>query len=106
MTLAFSILVRFFFSFLRTGFLSLQNSRWLGYGVRIETIAAHGNRSARRRLRLLDNLNAYISATQLGITMASLALGWIGEPCIIVRPLFGDIDDCSRSKASSGNRRA
>jgi CBS domain containing-hemolysin-like protein len=49
---------------------------------RIETLAASGNRSARRLLGLLDDLNAYISATQLGITMASLALGWIGEPVV------------------------
>ncbi|MET0650720.1 MAG: CNNM domain-containing protein, partial [Pyrinomonadaceae bacterium] len=49
---------------------------------RVETLAATGNRGARRLLGLLDNLNAYISATQLGITMASLALGWIGEPVV------------------------
>jgi CBS domain containing-hemolysin-like protein len=63
---------------------------------RIATIAAHGNRSARRLLRLLDNLNAYISATQLGITMASLALGWIGEPVfahLLEKPLGGLVSD-------------
>jgi CBS domain containing-hemolysin-like protein len=47
---------------------------------RVETLASAGNRRAKRLLNLLDHLNAYISATQLGITMASLALGWIGEP--------------------------
>ncbi|HSE24921.1 MAG TPA: hemolysin family protein [Pyrinomonadaceae bacterium] len=47
---------------------------------RVETLAALGNTNAQRLLGLLNNLNAYISATQLGITMASLALGWIGEP--------------------------
>jgi CBS domain containing-hemolysin-like protein len=47
---------------------------------RIQTLVASGNSRAKRLLNLLDNLNAYISATQLGITMASLALGWIGEP--------------------------
>jgi CBS domain containing-hemolysin-like protein len=47
---------------------------------RIEMLAARGSRSAQRLLELLHNLNTYISATQLGITMASLALGWIGEP--------------------------
>jgi CBS domain containing-hemolysin-like protein len=47
---------------------------------RVQTLAESGNPRARRLLHLLDNLNAYISATQLGITMASLALGWIGEP--------------------------
>jgi CBS domain containing-hemolysin-like protein len=49
---------------------------------RIETLAAAGERKAQRLLGLLNNLNAYISATQLGITLSSLGLGWIGEPAI------------------------
>lgn len=49
---------------------------------RVETLAASGNRSAKRLMALLQNLNAYLSACQLGITLASLALGWIGEPAI------------------------
>ncbi|HEV7843891.1 MAG TPA: hemolysin family protein, partial [Pyrinomonadaceae bacterium] len=49
---------------------------------RIEALAAEGNLKARRLLGLLDNLNAYLSASQLGITLASLALGWIGEPTV------------------------
>ena len=49
---------------------------------RIATLAANGNKGAQRLLGLVDNLNAYISATQLGITLSSLALGWIGEPAI------------------------
>jgi CBS domain containing-hemolysin-like protein len=63
---------------------------------RIEMLAASGNRNARRLLGLLDNLNAYISATQLGITMASLALGWIGEPVfahILEVPLRGRVSE-------------
>jgi CBS domain containing-hemolysin-like protein len=59
---------------------------------RIETMAASGNRSAKRLLSLLGNLNAYLSACQLGITLASLALGWIGEPAIarlLEAPLSG-----------------
>src|SRR5215470_17020839 len=49
---------------------------------RIETLAAAGNRAAQRLLNLLQNLNSYLSASQLGITLASLALGWVGEPAI------------------------
>lgn len=49
---------------------------------RIETSAAAGSRSAQRLLGLLKNLNSYLSACQLGITLASLALGWIGEPAV------------------------
>ena len=49
---------------------------------RIATLAESGDQRAQRLLELVDNLNAYISATQLGITLASLALGWIGEPAV------------------------
>ncbi|MDQ3254702.1 MAG: hemolysin family protein, partial [Acidobacteriota bacterium] len=49
---------------------------------RIETLAEAGNRSARRLLGLLNNLSAYLSASQLGITLASLGLGYLGEPTI------------------------
>ena len=49
---------------------------------RIETLVATGSRSAKRLMGLLQNLNQYLSACQLGITLASLGLGWIGEPAI------------------------
>lgn len=49
---------------------------------RIEALAAEGDKAAERLLGLLNNLNAYISATQLGITLASLGLGWVGEPAV------------------------
>ena len=63
---------------------------------RIESMAKGGNRKAKRLLPLINNLNAYISATQLGITLASLALGWIGEPAIahlLEVPLKGRVSD-------------
>jgi CBS domain containing-hemolysin-like protein len=63
---------------------------------RIATLAAAGDKRAARLLGLVDNLNAYISATQLGITLASLALGWIGEPAIahlLEAPLKGRVSE-------------
>ncbi|HEY5883415.1 MAG TPA: hemolysin family protein [Pyrinomonadaceae bacterium] len=63
---------------------------------RIQTLAEKGSTRAKRLLGLVDNLNAYISATQLGITMASLALGWIGEPVfahLLEAPLRGRVSD-------------
>lgn len=49
---------------------------------RIESLAADGDKAAVRLVGMLNNLNAYISATQLGITLSSLGLGWIGEPAV------------------------
>jgi CBS domain containing-hemolysin-like protein len=63
---------------------------------RIETLAAGGSRSAKRLLNILDNMNAYLSAAQLGITLASLALGWIGEPAVarvLEGPLAGRVSE-------------
>ncbi len=57
---------------------------------RIESQAAEGNRAAVRLAAMLRDLNAYISATQLGITLSSLGLGWIGEPAVasMITPLL------------------
>jgi CBS domain containing-hemolysin-like protein len=47
--------------------------------TRLQTLAEGGDRKAHRALSALEHLAACISGTQLGITLASLALGWIGE---------------------------
>ena len=51
---------------------------------RIDQMASEGDRSAQAVQRALVRLDRYISGTQLGITLASLALGWIGEPAAAV----------------------
>ncbi len=51
---------------------------------RIDAMAASGNRGAAVVQTALKNLDRYISGTQLGITLASLSLGWIGEPALAV----------------------
>lgn len=50
--------------------------------TRIEQLAAEGNARARVVKRVLEDLDGHLSAVQLGITLASLALGWIGEPAL------------------------
>ncbi len=48
--------------------------------TRIEELARKGNRQAVMARGMLEELDEYLSATQLGITVASLGLGWVGEP--------------------------
>jgi putative hemolysin len=50
--------------------------------TRVQQLAAEGNRRAAQALGEIHHLDTYIAATQLGITMASLALGWTGEPAV------------------------
>jgi len=56
----------------------------------LDTLAAEGNRRAAFAKQVKDNLNAYLSACQVGITAASLGLGWLGEPFIaqMLQPFF------------------
>ena len=58
--------------------------------TRIQQLSSEGNRTATRVLDRIDHLDTYIAATQLGITIASLALGWIGEPALahVLHPLI------------------
>ena len=51
--------------------------------TRLEARAATGSRKAAAALRLLDDPTLFINASQLGITIASLALGWLGEPAFV-----------------------
>jgi CBS domain containing-hemolysin-like protein len=59
-------------------------------GFRIQGLAQRGSTAAHLTTGMLDNLEAYLAACQLGITMASLGLGWVGEPAVaaLLEPLF------------------
>lgn len=50
--------------------------------TRIAELAKKGNKTAKLVQKALTDLDSVISATQLGITLASIGLGWIGEPAI------------------------
>lgn len=49
---------------------------------RVQSLAESGSRRAKLVAHLLDNMNLYLSACQLGITLASLTLGWLAEPAV------------------------
>ena len=59
----------------------------------VEMALQEGKPGAKAAKRVTSDVNAYLAACQLGITLASLALGWLGEPAFsaLVRPLLAPI---------------
>jgi CBS domain containing-hemolysin-like protein len=59
---------------------------------RLESLATSGTRGARRALHQIDSIDSYLAACQLGITMASLGIGFLGEPAIarLLEPTLGE----------------
>ena len=59
-------------------------------GTQLDTLIEEGHRRAKLAKNITSNLEAYLSACQLGITLASLGLGWLGEPVIghLIEPLL------------------
>lgn len=58
--------------------------------TRIDQLAQEGHRAAQHVRKALSDLDRYIAGTQVGITVSSLALGWIGEPAVmrVLSPIF------------------
>ena len=60
---------------------------------RFEALAEGGSRRAGRVLRQLDGIDTYLSTCQIGITMASIGIGFLGEPAIasLIEPALEDV---------------
>jgi CBS domain containing-hemolysin-like protein len=60
---------------------------------RVEQLASEGARGASLVLQELDRIDEYLSACQLGITMASIGIGFLGEPAVakLIEPIFGGL---------------
>lgn len=58
--------------------------------TRLEELSLQGNSRAKLALKVVSAFDTYLGATQLGITLASLGLGWLGEPAVadLIAPLF------------------
>ncbi len=59
--------------------------------TQLHELIDHGNKKAEMVLNMTDNLDKYLSSVQLGVTLASIGVGWLGEPAFasLFRNLFG-----------------
>lgn len=85
-----SLLLVVFFLLMNAFFVMAEFSLVRVRKSQIELLLEEGKPGAKRAAHIADNVNAYLSACQLGITLASLALGWLGEPAIsaLFHPVF------------------
>ncbi len=72
--------------------------------TRVAELVNKGNRAARWVQKAIDDPDSVIAATQLGITLASLGLGWIGEPVLaqLLEPIVNLLPESIRSGVSHG----
>lgn len=91
--ISLSLALILFLVFMNGFFVAAEFAMVKARGSRIDTLASDGHTRAKLASHVTGNLDAYLSACQLGITLASLGLGWIGEPAIakVIEPLFGYI---------------
>lgn len=87
MTIIFQILLVFLLVFLNGFFVAAE---FAIVKVRITQLAQMHTKRAKVARHVASHVDAYLSATQLGITLTSLGLGWIGEPAVanLLKPIF------------------
>ncbi|WP_254523943.1 hemolysin family protein [Natrinema caseinilyticum] len=94
--LAFSVgrlLFAFFLVFLNGFFVAAEFAYVRIRSTQIESLVEEGRSSAKLVQEAEENLDDYLATTQLGITIASLGLGWVGEPAIaaLLEPVLGSV---------------
>ena len=72
--------------------------------ARLDALADEGSTRAQLNAYIRDHLEAYLAACQLGITMASLGLGWVGEPAVsaLLEPYFHSMGLSEESTHTAG----
>lgn len=90
MIILVNIIIVFLLVFMNAFFVATEFAMVKVRKSRIETLVIEGDKRAKHTLRVVKDLNDYLSACQLGITLASLGLGWVGEPAVadLLKPLF------------------
>ncbi len=90
MPVGLSLLLVVFFLLMNAFFVVAEFSLVRVRRSQIDMLVVEGKPGAKNASLIAHDVNAYLSACQLGITLASLALGWLGEPAVseLFRPLF------------------
>lgn len=90
MSVALSLFLVLFFVLMNAFFVVAEFSLVRIRKPQVEILVEDGRTGARYVKLVVENVNAYLSACQLGITVASLALGWLGQPAVaaLIFPLF------------------
>ena len=88
MSTALSLILVVFFLFMNAFFVVAEFALVRVRKTQLQIAVDEGRAGAKAALRIANNVNSYLSACQLGITLASLALGWLGEPAVseLIRP--------------------
>ncbi|MFV0418441.1 MAG: hemolysin family protein [Dysgonomonas sp.] len=82
MDIFLSVFITLFFVFLNGFFVAAEFAIVKVRFSQLELKAQAGSRTAVLSKHIVTHLDAYLAATQFGITLSSLALGWIGEPIV------------------------
>lgn len=86
-----NIFVILFLLFVNAFFVAAEFSLVKVRKTRLEQLSNEGNSNAKKALKLVNDVNRMLAAAQLGVTIASIALGWVAESTIvqIIEPVIG-----------------